>query len=684
MKKEKVEIKHTNHLAEETSPYLLMHAHNPVDWYPWGEKAFAKAKKENKPLLISIGYAACHWCHVMEKESFEDLKVAELMNKYFVCIKVDREERPDVDGVYMDAAQLLTGRGGWPLNAFALPDGKPFYAGTYFPKENWLELLEQIHDVYTKQKEKVENQAKSLTEGIRAAGLVKLNNEKPHFTMADLDAVFSTWESKLDYQWGGTQSAPKFPVPIGYCYLLKYYGMTGNKKAGEAVRVTLDNMAMGGIYDQVGGGFARYSTDRRWKIPHFEKMLYDNGQLVSLYSTAFQAFKEPLYKQVVYETLEFIGREMTTPVPKNGGLAFYSSLDADSEGEEGKFYTWEMDELKKFLGEKEATFMAAYYNATTEGNWEEKNILFRRQTDDEFAAKQNTTRDELQKRVKAANGKLLEARAQRVRPPLDDKILTAWNALMLTGYVDAYLVFENDDFLDTALKNADFILTHMMEKNGSLKRNYKVGGHAVAVNGFLDDYAFTIQAFMRLYRATFEKKWLERANTLTEYTMEHFFHRDSGMFYYDSNLNSGLVARKMETDDNVIPASNSQMARNLYLLGTLLGKGNYIETSKRMLNNMKAKVAVGGPYFSNWAYLMSYFVEEPFEVAIVGEDCLKVRKELDKHFLPNAVILGGKTEVELPLLKDKLVKGQTTIYVCKNKACMLPVTEAAKALEQMR
>jgi len=684
MKQDKQTHKYTNQLIHESSPYLLMHAHNPVDWYPWGQKALDKAKRENKLVIISIGYAACHWCHVMERESFEDPEVAKIMNEYFISIKVDREERPDIDQVYMNAAQLLTGQGGWPLNAIALPDGRPFYAGTYYPKETWKSLLVQISNIYKQSPEKIEQQAKNLTEGIKSSEIITLNTGKPGFNPDDLDKIYTNWEGSIDFQEGGLKGAPKFPLPIGYHFLLKYHHMTQNKKALEAVKITLDKMALAGIYDQVGGGFARYSTDTYWKVPHFEKMLYDNGQLVSLYSAAYQLTKDPLYKKIVYETLEFIERELTSPGLPKGGYGFYSSLDADSEGEEGKFYTWTKEEIEKVLG-KEAKLIIDYYNVTSAGNWEtDKNILLRSKRDETFAEENKISVQELQKQVTSARQKLLEARSKKVRPPLDDKILTAWNALMLTGYVDAYRVFDEDRFLEKALKNALFIEKYMLSTDGRLNRNFKIDKGKSSINGFLDDYAFAIKAFVSLYQATFDEQWLFKAERLLKYTLQHFYDKSSGMFYYTSDLDPQLIARKMEVTDNVIPASNSVMAANLYLLGEYFYNEDYIKISKQMVNNVKSNLVRGGTYFANWSILMAYFIEKPLEVAIVGDDCILKRKELDRHYLPNVILLGGKTEGKLPLLENKLVKGQTTIYVCKNKACMLPVTDTDRALKQIK
>ncbi len=677
MEENKTKHKYTNHLINESSPYLLMHAHNPVDWYPWGKAALEKAEKENKLIIISIGYAACHWCHVMEKESFQDPAAAQVMNEHYVCIKVDREEHPDIDHVYMNAAQLMTGSGGWPLNVAALPDGRPFFAGTYFPKQNWIHLLKQINDIYKENPEELEQQADIVTRGIRSSDMVQFNPVKPGFTMKDLDQAFNNWKVNIDFERGGHKGAPKFPMPIDHQFLLFYHHLTRGAKALEAVTVTLDRMAFGGIYDQVGGGFARYSTDNAWKVPHFEKMLYDNAQLVSLYSAAYQLTKNPLYKTIVYETLEFVERELTSP---EGG--FYSSLDADSEGEEGKFYVWTKAEMEKVLG-KDAPLIMAYYNVTDSGNWEkDKNILYRRQQDEAFAKKHGITKEALHQRVAAAKKKLLEARAKRVRPPLDDKILTSWNALMLTGYVDAYRVFDEKRFLEKAIKNADFLMKNALSEGGRLNRNYKDGKSSI--NAFLDDYALFIRALISLYQATFDEKWLSKANEILAYALKHFYDEKSHMFYYTSDLDPQLVARKMEITDNVIPGSNSVMAVNLYVLGEYFYKQDYIKISRQMLNNVKESLLKNGNYFANWGILMAYFVSSPYEVAIVGEDWFAIRKELDQHYLPNMLLMGGKEEGKLPLLEDKLVPGQTTIYVCKDKACRLPVTETKKALEQMK
>jgi len=684
------QYKYTNRLINENSPYLLLHAHNPVNWYPWGQEALEKAKKEKKLLIISIGYAACHWCHVMEEESFSDREVAGVMNEDFISIKVDREERPDIDQVYMDAAHLLTGRGGWPLNAIALPDGKPVFAGTYFPKERWILVLKKINELYRTDPQQVIQQANQLTQGIQTANATTFNSSPPDFQAQFPDQIFDNWKRVIDFQLGGQKHAPKFPLPIGSRFLLNYYYMKeldspGSPRANEAlsaVKVTLDRMAMGGIYDQAGGGFARYSTDEYWKVPHFEKMLYDNGQLVSLYSYAYQLTQNPLYKSVVNDTLKFIERELTSPEAPKGGRGFYSSLDADSEGEEGKYYTWTKKEIENILG-KEATLIIDYYNITDNGNWEEgRNILYRTEFDQIFAKEKGISLEQLHEKISKTKQLLLSERQKRIPPALDDKILTAWNALMLTGYVDAYRVFDDETYLERALKNGEFIINNMMEENGRLNRSYKDG--EVTVNAFLDDYAFSIQAFISLYQATFSEKWLQKAETLLKYTLDHFYDPAKAMFYYTSDRDSGLIARKIEIPDNVIPSSNSQMALNLYLLGEYFYNEDYIDRSKGMLNNIKDGMIENGPYYANWAILSLYFIHPPVEVAIVGDRWPAHRKELDRHFLPNVILMGGNGKSHLPLLQGKSIVGQTTLFVCKDKVCQHPVTEVAKALKQIK
>jgi uncharacterized protein YyaL (SSP411 family) len=668
---------YTNKLVNESSPYLLQHAHNPVDWYPWGEEALEKAKKENKLVIISIGYSACHWCHVMEHESFEDSTVAKMMNDNFVCIKVDREERPDIDDIYMTACNLVTGRGGWPLNAFALPDGRPVWAGTYFPKNEWMNVLEQFSIMNKEEPDKLEQSATQITAGIQSVDQIEIKTGDVDFSEESLNQIANNFLSTVDFKEGGRNGAPKFPMPNNYEYLLKHAYATGNSRSMEAVKTTLDKIANGGIYDQIGGGFARYSTDAYWLAPHFEKMLYDNGQLVSLYANAYKISKSPLYKEKIEQTLAFVERELTSS--ENG---FYSALDADSEGEEGKFYVWSKSEIDSLIGdEKKAKLYNEYYNVKESGNWEHTNILHVTNPLSTVSDKHGYTEEEGQVIISTINKKLLEIRETRVRPGLDDKILTSWNALMLKGYVDAYNALNEQKYLKAALANAAFIDENMMEDNYRLDRNYKNGKSTI--NAFLDDYGLMIDAFVSLYQATFDEQWLNKANGLLQYTLEHFYNEETKMFNYTSKLDPPLVARKSEFSDNVIPGSNSVMARNLNVIGNLLYITDYQDKSKQMMKNMFDQIfASQSPsFYSNWLQLFHDFVYPPYEIAILGDEAMEKRNAIASNYLGNALLLGGKDEGKLALLKDKLQEGDTYIYVCQNKVCKFPVTEVANALE---
>ncbi len=671
-----------NHLANESSPYLLQHKFNPVDWYPWSDEALNKAKEENKMLLISVGYSACHWCHVMEHESFEDSLVAKVMNDNFVCIKVDREERPDVDDVYMTACHMATGKScGWPLNAFALPDGRPVWAGTYYPKKQWVEVLEYFIKLRKDEPEKLNEYAIQLTEGLKDSERIEINTGEQNFQRSQLDDIADKFLRNIDFKNGGRKGSPKFPMPNNYEFLLAYHYLSRSTQALEAVTLTLDKMALGGIYDQLGGGFARYSVDDVWKAPHFEKMLYDNGQLISLYSEAYQLTNKPLYEKTVRQTLGFIKRELTDP---SGG--FYSSLDADSEGEEGKFYVWKKEEIDAVLtDEKVNNVFCDYYEVKINGNWEHKNnILHRKLSDEKVAKKNKISVEELNQIIAKAEKQLFDERAKRIRPGLDDKILTSWNALMLKGYIDAYKAFGDEEYLATAIKNANFITSNMMQKDGRLNRNYKDGKSVI--NAFLDDYALTIDAFTALYQATLDEQWLDKSKTLADYAIKHFKNEENGMFNYTSDLDPPLITRKMELADNVIPGSNSSMARSLFNLGTFLYNTEYIGKAREMMHNMNETLTTSDQpnFYSNWCSLYMSLVQTPYEVAIIGDNYKPLHKEMMSHYLPNALLLGGKTEGKLELLKNKLQDGETMIYVCQNKVCKFPVQEVDKALGLMK
>ena len=668
--------KHTNSLINETSPYLLQHAHNPVNWYAWNETTLRKAKDENKLLLISVGYAACHWCHVMEHESFENEEVAQLMNDNFICIKVDREERPDIDQIYMNAVQLMTGQGGWPLNCFALPTGEPFYGGTYFQKNQWMQLLANVASEYKTNPQKVTNYAHQLTEGIKTSEILpKVSHNNP-FNEEILNVAVNNFKLQFDFEEGGTNRAPKFPLPNNYEFLLAYNYHHPDPKLLDFINLTLTKMAYGGIYDQIGGGFARYSTDSYWKAPHFEKMLYDNAQLVSLYSKAYQLTKNKLYKKVVYQTLAFVARELTA---KNG--AFYSSLDADSEGKEGKFYVWTKEELQLLLKE-DYPIVEAYYNINNIGKWEGNYILLRKDTDAIIAKRFNLSVKQFEDKIQKINQQLLLERSKRIRPHTDDKTLTSWNAMMLKAYVDAYNVFDEEKYIAAALKNANFILKNQLRADGGLNHNYK--NNTSNLDGYLEDYSFTIEAFIALYQATFDEVWLTKAKLLMDYSISHFYDEKTGFFFFTSNNAKGLIARKMELNDNVIPSSNSSIAKSLFLLGQIYDSKDYSQKSQQMLKSIEQQIPSYLSGYSNWGILLLNEVKPFYEVAIVGKDAHNKRKEINQKFIPNKLIVGSLRESKLPLLEMKQVNGKTILYVCYNKACQKPVENVSEALEQIK
>jgi len=674
--------KYTNSLITETSPYLLQHAHNPVNWMAWENKTLQLAKKENKLLLISIGYSSCHWCHVMEHECFEDEEVAEVMNKNFINIKVDREERPDIDQVYMNAVQLMTGRGGWPLNCITLPDGRPIWGGTYFPKENWMNALEQLSKMYVEKPNEVLEYADKLTEGVKKSDLVIANKSEINFTIKDLKIAVNNWEKYMDFDLGGSKGSPKFPMPNNYQFLLRYAVQANNASILNFVNISLTKMAYGGMYDQIGGGFSRYSVDKKWHVPHFEKMLYDNGQLVSLYAQAFQATKNPLYKNIVYQTLQFIERELT-----NTEGAFYSSLDADSLNndsklQEGAYYVWTQKELKEILVNDFELF-ADYYNVNYYGYWGHDNYVLIRKNEDSIVAKNHSISiAELESKVKNWQKTLLNERNKRDKPRLDDKSLTSWNALMLKGYIDAYKVFNDQHFLNVAIKNATFIYTKQLQESGNLNHSYKNG--ISVINGYLEDYATVIDAFINLYEATFNEIWLTTAKQLTDYTFDHFFDIEKSMFYFTSDIDESLIAKKMEIEDNVIPASNSIMATNLFKLSHYFSNSYYLKVSKQMLHNVKDKIHQYGSGYSNWLQLLCNYTSNFYEIAIAGQNAFEKLKEINTMFIPNKLIVGSTKKSKIPLLEGRFIEAETYIYVCEEGACLLPEKNTKSALSHIR
>ncbi|MFD1871550.1 thioredoxin domain-containing protein [Hymenobacter bucti] len=667
-----------NRLGHETSPYLLQHAHNPVDWYPWGPEALARAQAEQKPIIVSIGYAACHWCHVMERESFENEQVARVMNEHFVCIKVDREERPDVDQIYMDAVQAMGIAGGWPLNVMLTPAAKPFYGGTYFAPGNWVKLLENIAQAYASEhRTELEGSAERFAQVLQTSELVKYgaSSSKVGVNQEEFELLVHTLGLRFDHERGGTNRAPKFAMPSIWRFLLRTHHISGSQNVLNQVNLTLREMAWGGLYDQVGGGFARYSVDAEWLVPHFEKMLYDNGQLLSLYSEAYQVTRDPLYREVVFQTVRWVRRELTNP---EGG--FYSSLDADSEGEEGKFYVWTREELQHALGAEEA-LAAAYYSCTGLGNWEHgRNILHRRQSDVDFAMEHGLEPAVLAQLIHGWQKKLLAARAHRVRPGLDDKVLTGWNALMLSGLVAAYRAFGEAELLELALRNAEF-LQQNLRHGPRLYRTWKNG--RATINGFLEDYALVIEAYISLYEATFAESWLREAEVLTSYVLDNFFDPAEQQFFYTDASAEPLIARKKELFDNVIPGSNSVMAHNLLRLGRHLENAHYQALAAAMLGQVQSLVVKEPQHLTNWASLYVALVRPGAEIAITGPQAEKFRRELSQHFLPNDIIAGTLATSSLPLLQGRAATAGTTIYVCRHRTCQLPVHSVREALGQL-
>ena len=659
--------KHTNNLIHASSPYLLQHAHNPVNWFEWSDEAFEKAKREDKLVLISIGYSACHWCHVMERESFEKEDTAAIMNEYFVCIKVDREERPDVDQIYMDAVQLLTGQGGWPLNCITLPDGRPIHGGTYFPKSNWEVLLEQLADFYKHSKPQALQYATDLVNGIKELNIIQPSEDSLLMSFEKLSEVIHNFKKNFDLEKGGYNWSPKFPMPNNWELYMQFHHHTKDETLNKAVQITLTKMAEGGIYDQVGGGFARYSTDSFWKAPHFEKMLYDNAQLMSLYSFAYQQNKNDLYIKIVYQTHEFILRELTS----NEGF-FYSALDADSEGVEGKFYVWTKAELQNLLGDDEHLF-SIYFSVDEKGNWEHgNNILYKTKSNFELEKVTGKSISEIEKIVRKCNTILLDARSKRVRPGLDDKMITSWNTLMIKGYTDAYKVFNDERFLNSAIKCADFILDNLL-KEDQLFRIYKNG--KVTIPAFAEDYASLCEALISLYEVSGDESYLIQAKKLMEISINQFYDSESKLFYFKSKNDEQLIARKIDMSDDVIPSANSMFAKCLYQLGFIFDETNYHKMVDEMLLAVQSKIERFPTGYSNWMQVLLWKQKGFYQIIITGKNADEVKREIQKTYLSNALILTLKHQSSIPLLADKIPSEETKIYICKDKTCGLPLSK---------
>lgn len=667
----------TNSLIKETSPYLLQHAHNPVNWHPFSAKIFEIAKAENKPILISIGYSACHWCHVMEHESFEDSEVANIMNENFINIKVDREERSDVDMLYMQAVQLMTGRGGWPLNCFVLPDGRPFYGGTYFRKTQWIEVLNNLINLYKLESNKVLEYAEALTNGIKQAELISTSNKIDTLLTKELIQLsVKKWKTQLDEEHGGPNKAPKFPMPCNYQFLLRYAILEKDNALLNQVNLTLKKMAFGGIYDQLHGGFSRYSTDIIWKVPHFEKMLYDNAQLISLYTEAYNLTKNPLYKEIACDTLQFIENEWY----KAEGY-FYSAYDADSDGEEGKFYVWNQLDLKDLLGENFDVF-SDYFEINDKGYWEHGNyILMRSENQIQLLTKFNLTKNELDQIILTCKNSLKQEAKSRLKPSLDDKTITSWNALICSAYSKAYLSFGEIKYKEIALTSINFITSQLTLVDGKLYRTYK--NKCAKIDGFLEDYAFTIEALINVYLISQNQEFLNKAYNLCELTLSLFQNKESDFLFYTNNLSTDLILRTSEISDNVIPSSNSQMAHNLFMLGNYFGNTEWINRSKKMLSNLLEEFKNYGAGYSHWGSLALCYSYPFKEISIVGKHVNENLIQLYKHGVTNAIFTVSETNSDLPFLKNRYVENQTLFYVCENNTCYSPTKSLAETILQL-
>ena len=653
----------SNQLSNESSPYLLQHANNPVNWVAWSNDVFEQAKAQDKLVLISVGYSACHWCHVMEHECFEDEEVAALMNAHFINIKVDREERPDVDQIYMTAVQLITQKGGWPLNCFTLPDGRPIYGGTYFPKEQWMHVLKSLVYTYNNDRAKTLEYAQQLMEGIKGSDLIENPQLNINFQEEKLHEMVVRWSRSFDTFEGGTNRAPKFPLPNNWLFLMKYAAYFDEEKVRNQVELTLDKMAFGGIYDQIGGGFTRYSVDVLWKVPHFEKMLYDNAQLIELYAKAFAQYQQGHYKELVFQSFEFLERELL-----NESGAYYSALDADSEGEEGKFYCWSIDEVEQLFG-KEAALVKTYWNFNQLGYWEDgKHIPLKKQDDLSFAKAHNMTLAQWhEKKVKFIDT-LLSERAKRIRPGLDNKMLVSWNAMMAKGLLEAYRVFGEESFLLRARKILLWIKNTQWQDDHLLRVN--TNGQS-RVHAFLEDYAHSIEALSLAYQCTGELEFLNFAKSLTEKVTKDFQHPKSMLCYF-AGQDSQLISRNMELNDNVIPASNSVMAHAFLTMGTYFQNQAWLDSAKQMLTNLYDGMEAYGSGYSNWGLLLFKYFEQPKQWHVLnGASSVEVFRKTQQ--IPCLI----SYHEELPISKGYT---PNKISVCVHGACFAPVDQIEEAL----
>lgn len=678
-----------NRLNNETSPYLLQHADNPVDWYPWGDEAFEEARSEDKPILLSVGYSACHWCHVMAHESFEDPATAQVMNNLFVNIKVDREERPDVDDIYMQAVQAMTQHGGWPMTVFLLPDGRPFYGGTYYPDTprhgmpSFVQVMEAVHDAYLNRRDELEKQADILHQALKRDVLGIGRDDDSGLTVDLLNKSANGIIRNFDSINGGFGTQPKFPNPMNLEYLLRYYHRTQDENALHVVTFTLKKMARGGIYDQIGGGFARYSVDAQWLVPHFEKMLYDNAQLSRLYLHTYQVTGDEFFKQIAEEIYDYILREMTSP---EGG--FYSTTDADSESEEGKFFVWSIEEMEEALATIEddvpdADLIAtAYFGMTLDGNFEGKNILYLPNEPEAVAQDLNMSLEALEEAVTAIKDRLYATRTSRVHPGLDDKILTAWNGMMLASLAEAARVLAREDYLIAAERAGDFLLEAMVDERGRLYRTHKDGRSKL--NGYLEDYANVIDAFLELYQSTFMEKWFDHARKFADIVLEHFATNDGG-FFDTSDDHEELITRPRNLQDNATPSGNAMMAIQLLRLSAYTGDERYDEAGRGLLRLLTDAMGQYPQAFGESLNATDILVNGIAEVAVIGNPTKPETKDilatLRQPYRPNVITALSRQDQEehalIPLLSYRKMRGdQPTVYVCRNFACQMPVTSA--------
>jgi len=676
----------TNKLIDETSPYLLQHAHNPVNWFPWGEEALDKARMENKPILVSIGYSACHWCHVMERESFEDEETARVMNEHFINIKIDREERPDLDHIYMDAVQAMTGSGGWPLNVFLTPGARPFYGGTYFPpkrafnRPSWKEVLLGVTEAFTQRRNEIDAQAENLTEHLMQANAFGISSpgENDFFTKKKINEAFENIMKNADGEWGGFGKAPKFPQSLVIQYLLRFYHISENKEALQQALLSIDKMIDGGIYDQVGGGFARYSTDTEWLVPHFEKMLYDNALLLSIIGETYQITGDNRYKEAIEETIQFVQREL---MHAEGG--FYAALDADSEDEEGKFYVWDYEEIIDLL-QNDAAIFCDFFDIKPTGNWEEKNILWRKKKEKTFCEEKNISLKELQRIIQKGKKILLEKRNERIRPQTDDKILLGWNALMNTALSKSFAATGNESFKQLAVDNMQFLL-NKFSKNNTAEYFHSWKNNTAKQPAFLDDYAFLIQALIKLQEITGNTNYLEKARMVTEHVVENFNDPITDFFFYTNTNQIDVIVRKKEVYDGAQPSGNAVMADNLFRLGLYFDKSDWREKSVQLISSLGNAIVRYPISFGSWACSLLEISIGPTEIVIISDEPQDILTQVLKEYIPHKIIMSAtEGSNSFPLLSGKGKYHEAALYLCRNYTCENPVSSISALIDLIR